>query len=54
MKKEVVKLIDAEIIYLVSDSECVSPVQEVPKKGGMNIIKNECDELISIRTMTGW
>ena len=45
-------MIDAEIIYLVSDSECVSPVQVVPKKGGMTVIKDECGELISTRTIT--
>ena len=26
----------------------------VPKKGGMIVIKNEKDELISVRTQTGW
>ncbi|KAL5570007.1 hypothetical protein UlMin_026582 [Ulmus minor] len=35
VKKEVVKLMDAGIIYPISDSSWVSPVQVVPKKGGM-------------------
>src|SRR6185437_6700072 len=33
-KKEVLKLLDAGIIYPIPHSEWVSPVQVVPKKGG--------------------
>ena len=46
VKKEVIKLLDAGIIYAILDSEWVSPVQVVPKKGRMIVIKNEQDELI--------
>ncbi|XP_042400859.1 uncharacterized protein LOC121990869, partial [Zingiber officinale] len=52
--KEVIKLLDAGIIYPISDSEWVSPVHVVPKKGGMTVIKNEEDKLISTRTVMGW
>jgi hypothetical protein len=52
--KEVLKLLKAGIIYPVSDSECVSPVQVVPKKGGMTVIHNEKNKLIPQRTVTGW
>nr|GEY59897.1 reverse transcriptase domain-containing protein [Tanacetum cinerariifolium] len=34
IKKEFEKLLDAGLIYPISDSPCVSPVQCVPKKGG--------------------
>jgi hypothetical protein len=54
VKKEVLKLLHAGIIYLVPHSELVSPVQVVPKKGGMTIVKNEMNELIPQRTVTGW
>jgi len=54
VKKEVIKLLEAGIIYPISDSEWVSTVQVVPKKGGMTVIKNERDELISTKTVTGW
>ncbi|GJV31746.1 hypothetical protein Tco_1392146, partial [Tanacetum coccineum] len=54
VKKEVIKLLDAGLIYLISDSPWVSPVQVVPKKGGMTIVKNEKNELIPQRTVTGW
>ncbi|KAL5541132.1 hypothetical protein UlMin_044349 [Ulmus minor] len=54
VKKEVVKLMDVGIIYPISDSSWVSPVQVVPKKGGMTVVKNDKNELIPTRTVTGW
>jgi hypothetical protein len=54
VKKEMCKLLNDGVIYHVSNSEWVSPVQVVPKKGGMMVIKNEKNELISQRTVTGW
>jgi hypothetical protein len=54
LKKEVLKLLKARVIYAISDSEWVSPVQVVPKKGGMTTIHNEKNELIPQRTITGW
>jgi hypothetical protein len=41
VKKEVLKLLHAGIIYPISYSEWVSPVQVVPKKGSMTVVKNE-------------
>jgi hypothetical protein len=52
--KEVLKLLKARVIYPVSDSEWASPVQVVPKKGGMTVIRNEKNELIPQRLITGW
>ncbi|GJU32019.1 putative nucleotidyltransferase, ribonuclease H [Tanacetum coccineum] len=54
VKKEVVKLLDAELIYLISDSGWVIHVQVVPKKGGMTVVKNEKNEFVPQRTVTGW
>ncbi|XP_058746143.1 uncharacterized protein LOC131619017 [Vicia villosa] len=54
VRKEVVKLLDAGMIYPISDSAWVSPVHVVPKKGGTTVIKNEKNELIPTRTVTGW
>jgi hypothetical protein len=48
------KLIKVGVIYPISDNEWVSPVQVVPKKGGMTVIHNEKNELISQWTVTGW
>nr|GEV95254.1 reverse transcriptase domain-containing protein [Tanacetum cinerariifolium] len=54
IKKEVIKLLDAGLIYPISDSPWVSPVHCVPKKGGMAVIENEDNELIPTRLVTGW
>jgi hypothetical protein len=54
VKKKVLKLLKARIIYPVSNSEWVSPVHMVSKKGGMTVIRNEKNELIPQQTITGW
>ncbi|KAD5960699.1 hypothetical protein E3N88_12171 [Mikania micrantha] len=54
VKKEIIKLLDADLIYPISDSAWVSPVQVVPKKGGMTVTTNEKNELIPTRTITRW
>ena len=54
VKAEVIKLLDAGIIYPISDSVWVSPVQVVPKKGGITVVENEKQELIPTRQVTGW
>ncbi|KAJ9541597.1 hypothetical protein OSB04_028103 [Centaurea solstitialis] len=54
VKKEILKWLDAGIIYPIASSSCVSLVQCVPKKGGVTVITNEKNELIPTRTVTGW
>ncbi|GJV70692.1 hypothetical protein Tco_1490687 [Tanacetum coccineum] len=54
IKKEVIKLLDAGMIYPISDSPWVSPVHCVPKKGGITVVANEDNELIPTRLVTGW
>ncbi|GJZ37674.1 reverse transcriptase domain-containing protein [Tanacetum coccineum] len=54
IKKEVEKLLDAGLIYPISDSPWVSPVHYVPKKGGITVVKNDDNDLISTRLVTGW
>nr|GEV12216.1 reverse transcriptase domain-containing protein [Tanacetum cinerariifolium] len=49
IKKEVIKLLDARMIYPIPDSPWMSPIHCVPKKGGMTIIANENNELIPKR-----
>ncbi|GKB44945.1 hypothetical protein Tco_0889887 [Tanacetum coccineum] len=53
IKNEVIKLLDAELIYHISDSPWVSPVHCVPKKGGITVIENDDNELILTRLVTG-
>nr|GEX30495.1 reverse transcriptase domain-containing protein [Tanacetum cinerariifolium] len=54
IKQEVIKLLDARLIYPISDSPWVSPVHCVPKKGGFTAVENEDNELIPTRLVTGW
>nr|GEV56510.1 reverse transcriptase domain-containing protein [Tanacetum cinerariifolium] len=54
IKKEVIKLLNASMIYPISDSPWVSPIHYVPKKGGMIVVANENNELIPMRLVTGW
>nr|GEU90984.1 reverse transcriptase domain-containing protein [Tanacetum cinerariifolium] len=54
IKNEVVKIPDAGLIYPIYDSPWVSPVHCIPKKGGFTIVKNEENELIPTRLVTGW
>lgn len=52
VKVEVMKLLDATIIYPISESAW--PVQVVQKKGEMAMVTNEKNELIPTRTIIGW
>nr|GEZ01968.1 reverse transcriptase domain-containing protein [Tanacetum cinerariifolium] len=54
IKKEVIKLLVAGMIYPISDSPWVSPIHYVPKKGGMTVVANENNELIPTRLVTSW
>jgi hypothetical protein len=54
VKKEVLNLVKVGVIYPVSNTKWVSLVQVVPQKGGMTVIRNEKNELIPQRTVTGW
>ncbi|GKE54712.1 hypothetical protein Tco_1489868 [Tanacetum coccineum] len=54
VKNDIVKLLDSELIYPISDSSWVSPIHVVPKKGGMIVVLNDNNKLIPFRTVTGW
>ena len=54
VRNEILKLLDAGIIYPIADSRWVSPVHCVPKKGGMTVVANDNNELIPQRTVVGY
>ena len=54
VRKEVLKWLNAGVIYPISDSSWVRPVQVVPKKEGTMVVVNEKNELLPTRTVTGW
>ena len=54
VRKEVLNWLDTGVIYPISDSAWVSPIQVVPKKGGTTVIRTENNILLPSRIVTGW
>ena len=54
VRAEVLKLLQAGIIYPISDSTWVSPTQVVPKNSGVTFVHNEKGEEVPTRLATGW
>ncbi|KAL2230537.1 UNVERIFIED_CONTAM: Retrovirus-related Pol polyprotein from transposon [Sesamum indicum] len=53
VKKEILKLLDAGMIFSISDSEWVSPTQVVPKKVGITVVENSVGNLVPTRVQNG-
>ena len=51
-EEEILKWLNAEIIYLISDRKWVSPVNVVPKKVGVTVTVNNKGEEIQTRLPT--
>ncbi|WKA06624.1 hypothetical protein VitviT2T_024517 [Vitis vinifera] len=54
VRAEVLKLLQAGIIYPISDSPWVSPTQVVPKKSAITVVQNEKGEEVATRLTSGW
>jgi hypothetical protein len=54
VRTEVIKLLDAGIIYPISDSKWVSSIHVVPKRAGLMVVKNKDNELVPTRIQFGW
>ncbi|KAL6324773.1 hypothetical protein AAG906_018300 [Vitis piasezkii] len=52
VRAEVLKLLQAGIIYPISNSTWVSPTQVVPKKSGITVVKGKME--MSVRTPHNW
>lgn len=52
VKKEILKLLNVGVIYPISNSKWVSPIQVVPEKSGITVVKNEENELVPTRVQT--
>jgi hypothetical protein len=46
VRMEILKLLEAGIIYPIADSRWVSPVHCVPKKGGITVVPKDKNELV--------
>jgi hypothetical protein len=51
---EVIKLLDAGIIYPISSSKWMSPIHVVPKRAGLTVVNNKDKELVPTRIQSGW
>ena len=54
VRTEILKLLEAGIIYPIADSRWVSHVHCVPKEGGITVVPNDKNELIPQRIVTGY
>ncbi|RVW74613.1 hypothetical protein CK203_050889 [Vitis vinifera] len=54
VRAEVLKLLQAGIIYPISDSPWVSPTRVVPKKSGIIVVQIDKGEDVSTRLTTSW
>ncbi|XP_071928189.1 uncharacterized protein [Coffea arabica] len=54
VRNEILKWLDAGIVFPISDSVWISPIHVVPKKGGMTTIVGKNDELIPSKLVVGW
>jgi len=53
VQKEILKWLDAGVIYPIADFDWVSPIHVVPKKGGTTVVQNKERELIPTRVQSG-
>ena len=51
--KEVLKWLNAGVIYPIFENSWVSLVQVIPKKGGTTVIKTDDNTLLASRIVTG-
>ena len=54
VRAEVLKLLQAGIIYSISDNPWVSPTQVMPKKSRITVVQNDKGEEVSTRLTSGW
>ncbi|GJY26712.1 reverse transcriptase domain-containing protein [Tanacetum coccineum] len=53
VKAEIVKLLDAGLIYVIFDSPWVSPIHTGPEKGGVTVVTNKDNEPVPTGTVNG-
>ncbi|CAM8910470.1 unnamed protein product [Rhodiola kirilowii] len=53
VQKEIQKLLDADVIYPISDSQWVSPVHVVSKKTGITVEKDAEGKMVTTRVKNG-
>jgi hypothetical protein len=54
VRAEVIKLLDAGIIFPITNSKWVRLIHVVPKWAGLMVVKNKDNELVPTRIQSGW
>jgi len=54
VKAGILKLLDAGVIYPITDSKWVAPIHVVPKNTRIPLVNNKDDELIPPHILSGW
>jgi hypothetical protein len=54
VQAKILKLLNAGVIYPITNSKWVAPIHVVPKKIGITLVKNKDDDLIPTRISSGW
>ena len=54
LRNEVTRLLEANIIYAISNSEWVSPIQIILKKTSLTMVRNKHSELQPFKIPTSW
>jgi len=54
VKNEILKLLDAGIIYPIANNKWVSPTQVVPKKSRVIVVMNEKNDSLPTKLVTTW
>ena len=52
VKTKILKLLNNEIIYPISDSQQISPIYAIPKKAGFTVVENKNKELVQTQLPT--
>lgn len=52
VQKKIIKFLDGQVIYSISDSKWISPIHVVLKKGGIMVEENTKGELVPKRMQT--
>ena len=54
VRKEIICLLDAGVIYSILDCKWASPIHCIPKKGGVSLVTNENNDLVPTRAVIGY
>ena len=54
VKKEIIKWLDASVIYPIANSSWMCLIQCMPKMGGMIVVPSDKNKLFPLQPVTGW